>query len=178
MTSDKWLKVPNFDGYEVSNLGRVRSTDRDFKMADGRAFRRKGRILKDRNNKGYRCVHLSINGKDCQVAVHRLVALAFLPNPNGYKEVNHKDETRDNNCVDNLEWCDRKHNANYGTLPERVSERLSKAVISTDSDGNETYFDSIRSAAEKFNGSAGNICAVLTGKTHTAWGLKWRYAND
>lgn len=170
-SSEKWQKVPNYPGYEVSNYGRVRSID-------GRKYRKYGRILKERNNRGYKTVHLSIDGKEHQVAVHRLVAMAFIPNPNGYKEVNHKDESRDNNCVDNLEWCDRKYNSNYGTLPGRISKRVSKPVISIDADGNEKYYKSITSAAKEFGGYAGNICAVLSGRTHTAWGRTWRLADD
>lgn len=61
--------------------------------------------------------------KNHTVYVHRLVALAFIDNPNGYLEVNHKDENKSNNAVDNLEWCDHTYNANYGTKPERTAQK-------------------------------------------------------
>lgn len=110
--------------YEVSNFGNVRSIDRVTKYSDGRIAKFKGRILKGAKDKdGYKQVNLCKNGKCNSFQVHRLVALAFIPNPNNFSEINHKDECKDNNCILNLEWCDRKYNCNYGTRNERIHKK-------------------------------------------------------
>lgn len=100
--------------YQVSNLGRVRNLNKNIK--DG------GRILKIKENPkvGYMYLTVKSNGKAKHFRVHRLVAEAFIPNPNNYKFINHKDENKLNNKVDNLEWCDGFYNINYGTTRERI----------------------------------------------------------
>lgn len=109
------VKRPNFDGrYEVSNYGNVRNL-------------KTKRLLKPVKHKnGYLFACLCKNGKQAIVSVHRLVATAFIPNPNKYPIVNHKDETRNNNKASNLEWCTYKYNSNYGTVRERSRESLKK----------------------------------------------------
>lgn len=98
-----WKEIDGFDGdYLVSNLGNVKS------LKYG-----KERILKPRIQSGYYKV-LLYNNKKHEYSIHRLVANAFIPNPNNLPQVNHKDENKLNNCVDNLEWCTRKYNQNYG----------------------------------------------------------------
>ena len=74
---------------------------------------------------GYLQVHLSKNGKHYAKSIHRLVAQTFIPNPNNYSQVNHKDEKRDNNNVENLEWCNCKYNNNYGNRNKKISESIS-----------------------------------------------------
>ena len=97
-----WRKIPGFEDYTVSNLGRV--------------MNKHGRIMKQSNHKqGYKLIGLKKDKKLYGKQVHRLVALAFIPNPDNLPQVNHKDECKNNNCVDNLEWCDAKYNINYGT---------------------------------------------------------------
>lgn len=87
--------------YQVSNLGRIQNS--------------RGRILKfDYSNKGYACVHLCKDGKSKKFRVHRLVAQAFIPNPDALPEVNHINFDKSDNNVSNLEWCDRKYNVRYG----------------------------------------------------------------
>ena len=118
---EEWKSIPGYEGlYEVSNLGRVRSLDRYVKTCYEAYKLHKGKILspaKDKN--GYLKVHLCYNGKHNIIRVHRLVAQAFLLNPDNLPEVNHKDEDKTNNSVDNLEWCDRSYNISYGTRTER-----------------------------------------------------------
>ena len=108
-----WLQVVGYEGlYEVSNLGRVKSLANEFS--------RKEKILSQYENKnGYLYVSLCKYGKMKSFRVHRLVAIAFIPNPNGYRCVNHKDENKENNCVDNLEWCTHQYNNTYGTVVQR-----------------------------------------------------------
>lgn len=105
--------------YEVSNLGNVRSVDR---IADD-GYPRKGKILKPRKlPTGYLRVHLSEHGKNKDYYIHRLVAIAFIPNPDNLPQINHKSEIKTDNRVENLEWCDTKYNCNYGSKPQKHSE--------------------------------------------------------
>ena len=125
---EEWRPIPGYEGlYEVSNLGRVRSVDRYVKSKGESYWLRKGKMLsptKDKN--GYLKVNLSCNGKHNIIRVHRLVTEAFLPNPDNLPEVNHKDEDKTNNRVENLEWCDHKYNMNYGTRNIRAKETAIK----------------------------------------------------
>lgn len=113
MEKEVWKPIDFLDGlkgsYEVSSLGRVRNTDTNYIL--------KGQITPE----GYRSVGLRINNKIKQRRVHRLVAMAFLDNPQNYPVVNHKNEIRNDNRVENLEWCDTKYNVNYffNNHPER-----------------------------------------------------------
>ena len=119
-----WRPVKEYEGYyEVSNLGRVRSIDRVVVDKNGRQQFKKGTILKYRpDRQGYIVVALSINRHYTHKCVHTLVADAFIPNPDNLPQVNHKDEVKSNNYVDNLEWCSAKYNANYGNRNKKVIE--------------------------------------------------------
>ena len=99
--------------YQVSTKGQIKSLNV-----------RKGRILKQHTQRGYLYVGLSKQCKTKLYLVHRLVALAFIPNPLHLPEINHKDENKLNNNVDNLEWCDSKYNTNYGTRNKRKSKPI------------------------------------------------------
>lgn len=165
-----WRPVKGFeDKIAVSNLGNVANLN----------YRSRGErriVPQSLEVKGYHKVSFNINGKVCTFKVHRLVAEAFIPNPENYKEVNHKDENKANNSVDNLEWCDTAYNCNYGTR----NARHSKPVIGTAPDGTETYYPSMTAAARTFGSpktkGGGKIWAVLKGDKETAFGHKWRYA--
>lgn len=114
MEEEQWSPVV-IDGllynYQVSNLGRIKRND--------------GYILKPTKRKdGYMCVTLRRNEKKKTMLVHRLVISAFIPNPNNLPQVNHKDEDKTNNRLDNLEWCTNKYNANYGTKVQRQMEKV------------------------------------------------------
>lgn len=117
---EEWRTIPGYEGlYEVSNTGRVRSLDR----YDSRNCFRKGKVLSPvKSNIGYLLVSLCCNGKYKGFTVHRLVAQAFIPNPDNLPEINHKDEDKTNNSVENLEWCDRKYNNNYGSRKDKVRD--------------------------------------------------------
>lgn len=105
-----WVKIKNFENYEISNLVEVRNT-------------KTGNILKPHKNKnGYLQILLRKDGKIKCFYIHRLIAECFIPNPDNLPCINHKDENKLNNNIINLEWCSYKYNANYGTFKERVSK--------------------------------------------------------
>ena len=120
-----WKPVKGYKGiYEVSNTGIVRSLDRTVKVSGKRTQRRKGIIISSHiNHKGYLTVSLSKNGKNKRTSIHRLVATAFIPNILNLSQVNHKDENKLNNCVENLEWCTNEYNSRYGTKGKRTGEK-------------------------------------------------------
>lgn len=120
-----WKPIKGYEGlYEVSNLGRVRSLDRCVVYANGQVHIHRGKILRPGISNGYMQVHLCKCGDMKQPLVHRLVADAFIPNPENLPQVNHKDENPSNNEVSNLEWCTSEYNINYGTRKEKVMKSL------------------------------------------------------
>ncbi|RFZ78320.1 endonuclease [Lacrimispora amygdalina] len=109
------------DLYEISNYGRVKSIERLVKSNNNNFRLQKESIRKPTvNNRGYFSIRLCKNGKYKAQFIHRLVAIAFIDNPNNLPEVNHKDEDKKNNRVENLEWCTRKYNMNYGTVKDKI----------------------------------------------------------
>ena len=101
-----WKKINNLP-YEVSNYGNVRNLS--------------GKILKPAVKRGYLTVNLYCNGQKQSKLIHRLVGETFIPNPDNLSQINHKNEIKSDNRVENLEWCDSKYNNNYGTRNERLS---------------------------------------------------------
>lgn len=157
-----WKPVKGFEGlYEVSNLGRVR----------------RNRILKPHNTGRYLQACLCKNGKQSHVLIHRLVAEAFVENPNNLPEVNHKDEDIFNNAASNLEWMSRSENLQYGTRNARIGEAKSKAVKAFQDDGTFVgEYKSISEAALKTGLAPINICRCCKGIYKHSGGLVWRYA--
>ena len=114
-----WKDINEYEGkYQISNLGRVKSLNY--------ARRKQERILKPGIQKktGYISVTLLKERKKKTKTIHRLVAETFIPNPENLHQINHKDENKQNNCVDNLEWCSAKYNSNYGHRNEKISKKL------------------------------------------------------
>lgn len=156
--------IKGFDNYLVSDAGHVLN-------------RKTGRFLKPRtNNRGYVVYCLSKKGKHYYFLAHRLVAEAFIPNPNNLPEVNHKDEDKSHNYDDNLEWCTRKYNTKYGTAHSRMKSTQGHPIEQYSSDGRFIKrWCSIKEASR--NGyDFRHIQACLKGKAKTHKGYEWRYA--
>lgn len=177
MNREIWQQIKGFEGfYSVSNKGNVKHDKTTKRIGTGN-YAREEHFIKHRiNNKGYAIVDLYKGNKRSQLLVHRLVAIAFLDNPNNYKVVNHKDENPLNNSVENLEWCTQKYNMNYGTCPTRIGNANSKSVLQLDKNGLVIKkFNSIIEAKRQTGISYGYISDVLHGRRKTAGGFVWQY---
>jgi hypothetical protein len=184
---EEWRAVPGYEGlYELSNMGWVRSLDRIVRASGVSKRRAFGHVLNPYTNKlRYQYVALSKDGKSKTLSLHRLVANVFVPNPNNYSIINHKDENPSNNRADNLEWCTQMYNVHYGTGMERGDAKSNHGRMAVDKlDLNGNYICSYRSiseAAEAVGVRKQSICACLKGKhsngrnVFTAGGYKWRY---
>lgn len=151
---EEWKEIKDYPNYMVSNLGKVKSTDRYINCRGGKKRFVSGKQLKLLYNKRTGYIYVGLNDSCFKKVktVHRLVAETFLPNPNNLPQVNHKDENPLNNCVDNLEWCDCKYNINYGTHNLKNGKAHQKKVQQYTTDGiliNE--WDSIKEASESLN---------------------------
>ena len=123
--------------------------------------------------KGYLFVRLCKDGKVKSYRLHRLVAEAYLPNPDNLPQINHRDENKTNNCLQNLEWCDASYNTNYGTRNEKVSNSKKIPILQYDLDGNLIReWPSATDVGKEVNG---NICNCLKGRYKSAYGYIWKY---
>lgn len=168
-----WKDIKGYEGlYQVSNIGRVKSLPRTSRNKYN-TYQIGGRVLKsivDRT--GYLHVVLQFNGNKRFSLIHRLVAETFLLPEVGKTEVNHKDENKTNNCVDNLEWCSRTYNMNYGSRPNVHAKRVMQF---TKDNKYITSFTSAKEAERKTGVNHGNICSCCRGNTKYAGGYKWTY---
>lgn len=172
---EKWKDIIGYEGlYQASSLGNIRSLDR----YDCRGNWIKGKVMKPRLiNSGYLMVHFrNENGKRKGLLVHRLVAQAWIDNPEGKKQVDHIDENKLNNRVENLRWATPKENTNHGTGMKRaaLSRGISVAQLTED---NEVIaiFPSLAEAGRKTKINDSAIGACCSGRFKHAGGYKWRY---
>jgi len=126
-----WKDIKGYEGYyQISNRGIVRSLDRKIEYSDGRTRIYKGKIIKQlKNNNGYLYVRLSKGSVKYGAFLHKLIAIAFIPNPNNYPIVNHKDENPLNNSIKNLEWCTYKYNNAYNNLIQRRTDTFNRKLV-------------------------------------------------
>lgn len=177
-----WKDVAGYEEvYQISSLGRVRSKDHYVKTGRYNGTRlAPGKLLKpNKSSHGYLFIKTSKKYGSKHLAIHRLVAQAFISNPNNYPDVNHKDEVKDNNRLENLEWCNHSYNAKYGTCQQRLLKYKQKAVCMIDLKTNQVLktFISMKVAAREIGVSSVCISCACRGKSHTAGGYGWRYAN-
>lgn len=185
MEKEEWKDVAGYEGkYQVSNLGNVKGVERYVRHRYGiRVVKEKIlSLVKDKN--GYLIATLSKNDNEKKCKVHRLVAQAFIPNPDNLPQVNHKDEDKTNNRVDNLEWCSGDYNSNYGTRNERAAKSkinhplFSKAVLCVET--GVIYPSAKEIQRELGYCTVSSICQCCLGKKyyHTAYGYHWKYVEE
>lgn len=169
-----WRDVVGYEGmYRVSNEGQIKSLVRKKFNGHG-CYTKRERILRPgKRGKGgtwYEFVVLADGNSYKHYSVHRLVAEAFLPNPQKLPEVNHKDENTMNNSVNNLEWCTREYNINYSKA---------KRVAQLTPDGEKlAEYQSITAASRISGISRTAINNCLTGWSGTAGGYLWKYETE
>lgn len=181
-----WKTIKGIGGkYSVSNLGNVkRNEHQTIVKPTNSVVSYKERLLKPYvDSTGYSVVSLQIaEGLTVRKKIHRLVAEAFVDNPHNYPIVNHKDEDKTNNCVDNLEWCDSKYNANYGNRNKKISNRNSIRVAQYTMDGKLIkIWDSMSQAAASFGAKTTTyirrVCTNQFGR-HSYKGYVWKYVDQ
>ena len=174
MDREIWKPVTGYEGlYEVSDKGRVRNS-------------RTGRILKPgKQTDGYLMVVPSRDGKGKPQRVHRLVAMAFIPNPYNLPCVNHINENKTDNCVDNLEWCTVEYNNKYGSRLNKCRESMmkkgnSKPIAQYTLDGTlvKVWTSIMEIVHQNPDYSAGNIWSCCNGRYKQAYGFIWTYVRD
>lgn len=191
--TEEWKDIEGYENlYQVSNLGRVKS------LGNGKSNKSKLKIMKTNlNHKGYPMISLCKDGKSKGYSVHRLVAQAFIPNPDNLPQINHKDEDKTNNRVENLEWCTNEYNHNYGTRIERVRQKqignpkmktclgkfgkdnpTSKPIIQFTMDGElvRMWF-AAKDAQREMGYNDKSISQCCNGNRHTHKGFKWEFYN-
>ena len=183
LPNEEWRDVVGYEGlYQVSNLGRVKSLSRG---TNKNQHTNNTRIMKQHiASSGYLSLCFEVDTKKEFLSIHRLVANAFLPNPNNLPCVNHKDENKLNNKVDNLEFCTYKYNSNYGTIKERKlktqreNSKYSTRVFQYDLGGqllkewNSIYdiFDTMSKRRLIYE------CCIR--KRGSGYGYQWRFCDD
>ena len=176
-TKERWRPIKGFEGrYEVSSLGRVKSLSRAKHIPNGEVRLSTEKILKlGKNPCGYCLAFLYKNNKRKAAQVHRLVANAFIDNPNGLRQVNHIDGDKTNNAVSNLEWCSCKDNIRHANrvLQRGRGERISQHRR----DGSLLrYWSSAGEASEELKISRFHIRLCVNGVRKSAGGFVWKRA--
>jgi len=176
-----WKDIKGFEGlYQVSNLGRVKSLERETIRKDGSKLPIKERILKPQKGLGYLRVALCKgSGKGKLFFVHRLVCEAFHENTENKPCVNHIDENKINNVASNLEWCTYKENLNHGTRNAKAAKALGKAVGQYTRDGKLIkIWQSTHEVERQLGFSNKSISRAARGERKTAYGYVWKYVDE
>lgn len=186
MEKEVYKSIEGYEGsYEVSNFGNVRSLDRVIIDKNGAKRNIKGKLLAlsnagkiQKDGSSYLKVGLSKNRVIKQFLAHRLVAQAFVDNPNNYEEVNHKDEDKHNNIYSNLEWCTRSENNNHSQITQKLNKAKMIKINQLDMKGNFIKeWPGMRAAARGLGGKTHkHIALCCKGEKMWAYGFKWEYA--
>ncbi|MCL2215777.1 MAG: NUMOD4 domain-containing protein [Defluviitaleaceae bacterium] len=188
LDGEVWREIPGYENYAVSNLGRIKNI-KPYLSKPGA----KNRLLKPQEDKdGYFRVELCAKSKKKKYKVHRLVALAFLENPKSLPQINHKDECKQNNNVDNLEWCTEQYNKTYKNLHYRTAKKrdytkvIPKVIAKTKKRVNMFSMDGIfirtyesqHEAGRQMGISNKSINSCCRGKARAAGGYIWQDADE
>ena len=165
-----WKDIKGYEGlYQVSNMGRVKSLERTVWNGKG-YYKTPERILKaGANGDGYLSVNLCKDGRKKPYYVHRLVVQAFIENTQNLPEINHKNEDKTDNRVENLEWCNRSYNVEYSKAKPVIGINKVSGLI--------VEFPSAKEAKKVLNIAQGSICDCCKGKRNSAGGYIWFYAD-
>lgn len=195
MKQEIWKDIEGYEGkYQVSNCGRVKSLGRYIeKKGQSPAYLRE-RILSTHMLKGYKMVNLCSNNKEKTFSVHRLIANAFIPNPNNFPHIDHINTIRTDNRVENLRWVNRSMNMMNEITHKKRSEywkektkngknvwveRKKRKVIALDENHIIVYrFNTINEAAKFFNINHSNICTACKDIHKTSKGFHWQYDEE
>ncbi len=170
-----WEVIKDFPNYSVSDNGEVKRNAYNRIDSLGRKTAIEEKILKQPLDKhGYFRVALYKDRKVKLIPVHRLVAQAFIPNINNYPVVNHKNEIKTDNRVENLEWCTIAYNNCYGSRLKKVGKKQSKTIKGYD-DNITMTFNSACEAGRTLEVPPANIIQCANGKIKTAYGFIWRW---
>lgn len=177
MVKEIWKDIKNYEKlYQVSNLGRVKSLKKQIIRSNNYKQTFQEKILTPSLSKnGYLTVALCDKGKQKTFTIHRLVAETFIKNKNNHKCVNHKDENKLNNNVNNLEWCTYKYNNQYN---DKMSHRRIKVNQYSKDNRFIKQWDGLINIEKELNINRNNITTVCKGKRKTAGGYIWRYVDE
>lgn len=169
----EWRKIPNYDNYEVSTNGDIRSIKKQYTFRNGRILNYNDKLLKpNKNNKGYLRVWLYSNYHRKQIFVHTAVAITYLENPKGYNQINHKDGNKLNNTIENIEWCDAKYNMEhrFNVLKQSIPIKNGKItkdqyieIMENNNKNPNSYF------IDKYGISKVHIWALRKGNYRKSW---------
>lgn len=197
-----WKNIDGFKYYQISNLGNIKSLERtesiyNYKKRTNVLRKRKEKILATRiSSNGYLNISLLKNGKTTTELVHRLVAEAFIPNPDNLPQVNHINGNKQDNRVENLEWCTPSENLRHAVInglkksSEKQKEVAKKNILKANDKKRKQVeqltldgkllktWNSMTDIYNELNYRWGNISAVCRGKKDYAYGYKWKYRSD
>lgn len=170
-----WQDIEGYEGYyKVSNYGRVKNAER--KVWNGRGYYTIKETVKSPSlNRGYLQIKLSKNNTDKMYLVHRLVADTFISNFSNFPCINHKDENKENNRVENLEWCTVEYNNRYNGRYDRVSKKMGNIVQQIKDGKVVKEYQSCRQAARELNIHPCHIAECARGIRSSYGGYAWKY---